>query len=107
MLGNYGQMALTTEQSGPTDAQHSVLRKMLAEGQSYDWTKALTQTGIQMNHYLSVSGGADKVNYHMGVGYTSEKGIYRGDDQRRFSFKGSLDAQINKVVSAGLTFNIA
>ncbi|MCF0243764.1 MAG: SusC/RagA family TonB-linked outer membrane protein, partial [Bacteroidaceae bacterium] len=107
MLGNYGQMALTTEQAGPTDAQHSVLRKMLANGQSYDWTKALTQTGTQQNHYLSVSGGAEKINYHMGVGYTGEKGVYRGDEQRRFSLKGSLDAKISNVVSAGFTFNVA
>ena len=107
MLGNYGQMALTTEQAGPTDAQHSVLRKMLANGQSYDWTKALTQTGTQQNHDLSVSGGAEKINYHMGVGYTGEKGVYRGDEQRRFSLKGSLDAKISNVVSAGFTFNVA
>lgn len=104
----YGQMALCRESSAPYfTAEQSVLRQMLAEGKSFDWTKALTQTGQQQNHYIAVSGGAENISYHMGVGYTGEKGIYKGDDQRRFTLKGSLDAKISNVVSAGFTFNLA
>lgn len=40
------------------------------------------------------------MNYHFGVGFNQEKGIYIGDEQKRYNFKGSVDAKINKVISA-------
>jgi len=106
-LSDYGQMALIKEQNGEKTAENSVLRTLLANGQSCDWIDQVTQTGSQQNHYIAVSGGSDKVNYHMGVGYQGEKGLYKGDAQRRITLKGSLDAQINKYVTAGITVNLA
>ena len=43
----------------------------------------------------------------MGVGYNGEEGVYKGDKSNHINFKGSLDAKINKVVSAGFSFNAA
>ena len=84
-----------------------MMKKMLASGATYDWPDLVTQKGNQQNHYLSVSGGSESVNYHFGVGYNKEKGIYVGDEQSKYSFKGSVDARINKVISAGFSFNVA
>jgi hypothetical protein len=67
----------------------------------------VTQTGRQQNHFLAVSGGSASVNYHFGVGFNQEKGIYIGDEQKRYNFKGSVDAKINKVISAGFSVNVA
>jgi TonB-linked SusC/RagA family outer membrane protein len=41
----------------------------------------------------------------MGVGYNGEEGIYKGDKSNRINFKGSLDAKINKILSAGFSVN--
>jgi len=106
-LNNFNQMAIVKTTAGPDTSENSVLKQMMANGQSFDWTDALTQTGTQQNHYVAVSGGGEKINYHMGVGYNGEKGIYQGDEQRRITLKASLDAQINKYVSAGMTVNMA
>ncbi|MBO4891127.1 MAG: TonB-dependent receptor [Prevotella sp.] len=81
------------------------MKEMLASGNTYDWPGMVTQNGSQQNHYLAVSGGSEAIAYHIGVGYNGEKGIYKGDKSDRINFKGSIDAKINKVVSAGFSFN--
>ena len=81
------------------------MKEMLASGNTYDWPSLVTQNGSQQNHYLAVSGGGENVNYHIGVGYNGEKGVYKGDKTDRINFKGSVDAKINKVISAGFSIN--
>jgi len=99
--GSYERMALV-------DANGvSVVKQALANGQVTNWRDLVTRDGSQQNHYIAVSGASDKVNYHMGLGYNEEKGIYEGDKHDQFSFKGSLDAQINKYVTAGFNVNLA
>ncbi len=82
-----------------------VLKQLMEENKTYDWPSLVTQDGIQQNHYLAVSGSSDSANYHFGVGYNEEEGIYKGDKSSMLSFKGSVDARINKVISAGFTVN--
>ena len=77
--------------------------KEMLNGGTYDWPDLVTQNGSQQNHYLAVSGGSESINYHFGVGYNQEKGVYKGDEQNRINFKGSVDAKINKVISAANT----
>lgn len=84
-----------------------MMKKMLAQGATTDWPDLVTRSGNQQNHYLAVSGGSESVNYHFGIGFNKEKGIYLGDEQNKYSFKGSVDAKINKVVSAGFSVNLA
>ncbi len=81
------------------------MKEMLASGNTTNWPDMVTQNGSQQNHYLAVSGGSEAINYHMGVGYNGEEGIYKGDKSNRINFKGSLDAKINKVLSAGFSVN--
>ncbi len=84
-----------------------VMKQLLAEGKTTDWIDLVTRTGSQQNHYVSVAGSSETVNYHFGLGYNGEKGMYEGDSQNTISFKGSVDARINKVISAGFSFNLA
>lgn len=99
---NFNQLALLNEQTG----EYRLL-ELLRNGQTVDWPDLVTRTGAQQNHYLSVSGAGEAVSYHMGIGYTNDKGIYEGDEESKINFKGSVDAKINKYVSAGFNFNMA
>ena len=81
------------------------MKEMLANGSTYDWPGMVTQNGSQQNHYVAVSGSSEAISYHMGVGYNGEEGIYKGDKSDRINFKGSVDAKINKVISAGFSVN--
>lgn len=84
-----------------------LMKEMVANGQTYDWPSLVTQTGRSQNHYLAVSGSKEGITYHFGVGYDGNEGVYKGDKQDKLNFKGSVDAKINKVVSAGFSMNAA
>ena len=84
-----------------------MMKKMLASGATTDWPDLVTRSGNQQNHYLAVNGGSESVNYHFGVGYNKEKGIYQGDEQSKYSFKGSVDAKLTSWLTSGFSFNAA
>ena len=89
---------------------YSRLKYLKDNGLTTDWPDEITQNGIQQNHYLAVSGSVGQnndVNYHFGVGYNQERGIYKGDEQKRINFKGSVDAKLYKWLTSGFSFNVA
>lgn len=103
-----GDLMRTYIQIDSKDASQGYrVKEFLAQGKTYNWRDLVLQDGKQQNHYVAVTGGSDAVHYHMGLGYMQEKGIYRGDEQDKFTIKGSLDAQINKYVTAGFSVNLA
>lgn len=104
-LSNFGQALLAYNSADLS--QGFALKDMLANGQTYDWPSLVTQNGHQQNHYVAVSGASETVNYHFGLGFNGVEGIYKGDKNETFSFKGSVDAKINSVIQAGFTFNLA
>ena len=83
------------------------MKEMLASGNTYDWPDLVTQGGSQQNHYIAIKGSTEKTSYHMGIGYNGSKGIFQNDEQKRINFKGSLDTQVNKLLSAGFSVNLA
>lgn len=100
-----GQALLQVEKNDYTSPFR--LKEMIANGETIDWPSLVTRDGSQQNHYLAVGGSTEGVNYHFGIGYNGEEGLYRGDDSKTYTFKGSVDAKINKVINAGFTFNLA
>ncbi|MBO7269643.1 MAG: SusC/RagA family TonB-linked outer membrane protein, partial [Bacteroidales bacterium] len=103
----YGMAAFEQMSLWNVDRQASVLKEMIAAGESYDWIDLVHQNGMRQNHYLSVGGSSQDVNYHMGVGYTDETGVTMGDAMNRISFKGSVDAKVNKWMKAGFNINLS
>ena len=83
------------------------MKELIANGQTCNWRDFVLQDGSQQNHYLSINGSTEKTSYHFGVGYSSEEGTYKNDSQDKFNFKGSVDAEINKYISAGFNVNLA
>lgn len=101
-MTSFEQMALWNTERGV-----SILKEMIANGESYDWIDLVNQTGMMQNHYVSVGGSNQDVNYHIGVGYTDEQGVTQGDAMNRISFKGSVDAKINKWMKGGFNINLS
>lgn len=83
------------------------MKELLEAGKTYDWKDFVLQDGMQQNHYLAISGNNDNVNYHLGMGYNEEKGIYKNDETKKFNIKGSVDAKLNKFLTAGLNVNLS
>lgn len=93
---------------GGVDYKDSKLYELYMSGfQGYDWLDAITRTAAQQNHFLSVNGASDKVNYRLGFGYQSEENVMKENDYHRFNVKGQFDAKISKVFEAGMSMNMA
>ncbi|HAM99920.1 MAG TPA: SusC/RagA family TonB-linked outer membrane protein [Marinilabiliales bacterium] len=84
-----------------------VMKEMLNNGESYDWPGMITQDGKEQNHFITVSGGSELVNYYFGSGYNTNTGTYNGDGKDRFNVKGSIDSKLSNYFSAGMNFNLA
>lgn len=98
--------ALIQQTAGDIESPY-VLKQLLEEGKTWDWPSLVTKDGHQQNHYVSVAGASETANYHFGLGYNNVEGLYKGDSQSTFSFKGSVDAKVNKWFSAGFNLNVA
>ena len=81
-----------------------VMKEMLANNATTYWPGLVTRDGHQQNHYVAVSGASEFVDYQFGLGYENVQGLYKGDSRSNYSFKGAVNARINKVINAG--FNI-
>ena len=104
----YTMPANTYEQCTIFDNNNnSVIKQMLADGNTWDWPSLVTQNGHKQNHYLSINGSTPNVNYHFGVGLNREEGVYKNDLQNRYNMKGSVDAKITDIISAGFSLNLA
>lgn len=81
--------------------------ELLQAGKTYDWKDFVLQDGQQQNHYIAISGSKEKTQYHVGFGYTKEEGIYKNDEQEKYTIKVSVDTEVNKWLSAGASVNLA
>ena len=58
---------------------------------STDWTQFTDRVGITQEHSLSVSGGTDKMNSYLSVGYLNQTGTNIGQDFSRYTLRASID----------------
>src|SRR5574344_1396842 len=68
-------------------------------GKETDWLDEISQTGITMDHNLSISGGTDDVSYFVSGEYMNQKGILKGYQYKRFSFRANLDIKVTKYLT--------
>ncbi|GAB3033868.1 SusC/RagA family TonB-linked outer membrane protein [Spirosoma pulveris] len=72
-----------------------------------DWFKAITRTGFQQNHSLSVSGGTEKTTYLFSAGYFTEKGILKGTDYSRLTLRLNNEYTLSPVLKLGHNLSLA
>lgn len=71
-------------------------------GPDTNWNDYIFRTGFQHNHSLSASGGTDKSQYYVSLGFTEQEGIVRANDLNRLSLKADLTQQATKWFRIGL-----
>lgn len=69
-----------------------------------DWQGAITQAGINQEHYLSLSGQTNKLGYQLSAGYNKEKGTMICTSNEDFSIHLNLSYQPIKALI--VTFNV-
>ncbi len=91
----------------PDGTGMSKVEQMMADGKGYDWMDLVTQNAMQQNHFFSISGGSNNTNYHFGIGYQQDQGIFLKDNETRYNIKAAIDTKVNDYWSAGVSLNLA
>lgn len=68
-----------------------------------DWQDLLTRTAISQSHNLSFTGGSDKSNYGLYLGYYDDQGIIVNSFQKRYSARAVIDHQVKDWLKVGGT----
>ncbi|MDC1105147.1 SusC/RagA family TonB-linked outer membrane protein [Prolixibacteraceae bacterium] len=93
--------------AGEDDSEiNNFLRKY--ETANTDWFDELFQTGIQQNHTVSVSGGSEKSNFYVSLGYLNDAGWTIADNVDRYTalLKGTfhLSDKLSVTASSNLSY---
>lgn len=64
-----------------------------------DWQRSITQTGVRQNYTANVSGGTDKVKYHVGGTVLSNTGLIKNSDDQSYRVRSNVDFKIGRKVS--------
>ncbi|MGK2864388.1 MAG: SusC/RagA family TonB-linked outer membrane protein [Chitinophagaceae bacterium] len=73
----------------------------------FDWIDAVTRTGTQQEHQLSILSGTDKSQTSFSLGYYNNKGVVKGFDYKRYNMRLTYDNQIFKAFKIGGTIAVS
>jgi len=78
-------------------------QQALAAGTSTNWAGLLIKPAMILDQSLRVSGGDEATQFTVGVGYRTQTGVERNNDQQHFSLNATIDHKINKYIKFGLS----
>jgi TonB-linked SusC/RagA family outer membrane protein len=68
-----------------------------------NWQNVIYRQAISQNHNLSLTGGSDKTQVAMSLGYLDQDGIIINSNFKRYSFRANVDHKINDNFKAGFS----
>lgn len=77
----------------------------LLYGDDLDWEKELMRTGNRKDYALSFSGGVDKTDYYVSLGYLDDKGYLIRSDYERFTGRLNVNTQATNWFKTGLNIS--
>jgi TonB-linked SusC/RagA family outer membrane protein len=80
---------------------------MLTDPYTYpnnDWLDIMFNDALIHEHNLRFSGGKDKINYTLSLGYLDQKGVLMGTNSKKFSFRSNVNFQVNDKIKIGSDF---
>lgn len=76
-------------------------------GKGTDWMDEISRTGLTKDHQISVSGGSEKMNYNLSLGYFEQEGIWNYTDYNRVTLRINNEYKLNNKIKVGHNFNIS
>lgn len=70
-----------------------------------DWQKEMTRPALRQQYGLSVSGGGDKSQYSVSLGYLDVNGLIVNSSYNRFSARANMNSKITKWLEVGADLN--
>lgn len=71
-------------------------------GKGTDWQDEMFRTAISHSHQVSLTGGTDKTQYALSLGYMNQDGILVNTDFERFNGRLNLESQVKSWLRVGL-----
>lgn len=74
-----------------------------------DWLDELFEPGYTHNIQMTASGGSDKLQYLLSVGYVTQDGIvvYDNDKYNRFNFRTNINANLTERIKVGTNMQLS
>lgn len=82
---NRGQTAIAVDGGVDTDWQKEVLRS----------------NAFQQDHNLSMSGATEQNSYYFSLGYTSQEGVSKPNEMKRYSARANVDQKVKSWLTVG------
>ncbi len=103
LVDAYGYAYLYNEAYLKPFSDETVEKYRTGQLASTDWYKeALTGSGFEHQHNLSLSGGNEKTTYNLYLGYLGQDGVTKDIDYKRINARMNITSQINKYITLGL-----
>ncbi|WP_300878792.1 SusC/RagA family TonB-linked outer membrane protein, partial [uncultured Duncaniella sp.] len=64
-----------------------------------NWTDEAIKNGLRQEYNVTVSGGNEKSNHFLSMGYLEDEGIIKNSDYSRLSFRASGDYDVNRWIN--------
>lgn len=74
--------------------------------QTTDWFDELFHNSVSNSHYLSLSGGSDKINYYISGGVAYNNGLVKKTDYRRYNLNSKIDIKPSRKVKIGFQLDL-
>lgn len=81
--------------------------EQIAAAQTTDWFGAVTRTGFQHSHNVSLTGGTDDTQFMASLNMMDQAGVVKNNEMNRVTAKVNLDQIISKYVKVGLSLNLS
>ena len=75
----------------------------IALGRSQDYQDLVLDKGYQTNHQLGVSGGSEKTQFNVSLGYFKDQGIIETMDYTRITTRINIDHKISDIFKIGVS----
>lgn len=79
----------------------------IAAAQTTDWFGAVTRTGFQQSHNVSLTGGSENTQFMASLNALDQAGVVKNNDMSRITAKVNLDQTVSKYVKVGLSLNLS
>lgn len=81
-------------------------RLATARATDTDWLDEMTQTGLTMDHSLTLSGGTEKTKFFVSGSFLNQEGALKGSEMKRYSARVNLDHKVNKMLDFGVNASV-
>lgn len=75
----------------------------IANGTNTNWSKLLIRNGFQTDHSLRISGGSEKTQFTVGLGYNQVRGLQVRNNTQRITLNTSIDHRVSKLLKLGVS----